>query len=101
MPAIATYGMSGNAYIDGVLGEYKWAANSLTYSFPTNGSYYGNSYGTAENITNFGALGSAQQATARNALKAYTSVANLTFSELSETATQHADLRLAMSDKTG
>jgi Ca2+-binding RTX toxin-like protein len=100
MPAIATYGLSGSAYIDGILGEYKWAANSVTYSFPTNGSYYGNSYGTAENITNFGSLGAVQQATARNALKTYASVANLTFTEIGETATEHADVRLAVSDKT-
>jgi serralysin len=100
MPAIATYGLSGSAYIDGVLGEYKWATNSVTYSFPTNGSYYGNSYGTAENITNFGSLGAVQQATARNALKTYASVANLTFTEIGETATEHADVRLAVSDKT-
>jgi serralysin len=100
MPAIAAYGLSGSAYIDGVLGEYKWAANSVTYSFPRNGLYYWNSYGAAENITNFGSLGTVQQATARNALKTYASVANLTFSEIGETATQHADLRLAISDRT-
>jgi serralysin len=101
MPAIATYGLTGNSYVDGVLGEYKWAGNSVTYSFPGNGSYYGNSYGTAENITNFGSLGAVQQTTARNALKTYASVTNLTFTEIGESATQHADLRLAMSDKTG
>ncbi|WP_262271038.1 M10 family metallopeptidase [Microvirga yunnanensis] len=100
MPAIASYGMTGNAYIDGVLGGFKWASSSLTYSFPANGSYYGNSYGTAENITNFGSLSAVQQTTARNALKAYAAVANLTFTESSETATQHADIRFAMSDKT-
>ncbi|MEE1611250.1 M10 family metallopeptidase [Microvirga sp. CF3016] len=101
MPAIATYGLTGNAYIDGVLGGYKWAINSITYSFPTSGSHFGNSYGTAENITNFGSLGAVQQTTARNALKTYASVANLTFTEIAETDTQHADVRLAMSDKTG
>ncbi|UVF22028.1 M10 family metallopeptidase C-terminal domain-containing protein [Microvirga terrae] len=100
MPAIATYGMTGNAYIDGVLGDYKWASNSLIYSFPTNGSDYGNSYGTAENITNFGSLSAVQQTTARNALKTYAAVANLAFTESGETATQHADIRFAMSDKT-
>ncbi len=101
MPAIATYGLTGNAYIDGVLGGYKWATNSITYSFPSSGAYYGASYGAAENSTNFGALSAVQQATARNALKSYASVANLTFTEIGETATQHADLRLAMSDRTG
>ncbi|WP_262027666.1 M10 family metallopeptidase [Microvirga sp. Mcv34] len=100
MSAIATYSLTGNAYIDGVLGDYKWAANSVTYSFPMSGSIYGSSYGSGENTTNFASLGSIQQTTARNALKAYASVANLTFTEVAETATQHADVRLAMSDAT-
>jgi len=100
MSAIAPYSLTGNAYVDGVLGDYKWATNNVTYSFPTSGSIYGHSYGSGENITNFQSLGSVQQTTARNALKAYASIANLTFKETSETATQHADVRLAMSDAT-
>jgi serralysin len=99
MPAIASNSLTGNAYIDGMISEYKWAANSLTYSFPTRGSYYGTAYGSAENLTNFGELNSAQQKMARSALTMYASVANLRFTELAETATQHADLRIAMSDK--
>jgi len=101
MPAIATYDLTGNAYVDGVLGGYKWGSNNLTYSFPSSGTYYGSSYGSAENSTHFGGLGAVQQATARTALKSYASVANLTFTEVTETAKQHADLRLAMSDRTG
>ncbi|WP_114945515.1 M10 family metallopeptidase [Microvirga calopogonii] len=100
MPAIATYELTGNAYVDGLLGNFKWAVNSLTYSFPSRGSYYGNSYGGAENVTNFGSLDADQQAAARSALKSYASVANLTFTQLGETATRHADLRFAMSDAT-
>jgi len=99
MPAIASNSLTGNAYVDGVLGDYKWAANSLTYSFPTDGSYYGNAYGSFENVTNFGALNDAQQKMVRSALTMYASVANLNFTELIETATQHADLRFAQSDK--
>jgi Ca2+-binding RTX toxin-like protein len=99
MPAIASNTATGNAYIDGMLGNYRWAANSLTYSFPTNGSYYGNTYGSAENVTNFGSFNDAQQKMARSALQMYASVANLHFTELTETATQHADLRFAQSDK--
>src|SRR5215207_755051 len=99
MPAIASNSSTGNAYVDGILGDYKWATNSLTYSFPTDGSYYGNAYGSAENVTNFGALNAAQQKMARSALTMYASVANLHFTELTETAAQHADLRVAQSDK--
>ena len=101
MPAIASNDLTGNAYIDGILGNYRWATNNLSYSFPTDGSYYGSSYGDAENSTNFGALSATQQATVRTVLKAYSSVANLAFSQVDETATQHADLRFALSDKPG
>jgi serralysin len=99
MPAVASYSLTGDAYIDGVLGDYKWAVNSLSYSFPTNGSFYGSSYGSGENITNFGTFNTAQQTTTRAALKMFATVANLSFSEITETSLQHADLRLALSDK--
>ena len=79
MPAIASNSLTGNTYTDGILGSYKWATNSLTYSFPSDGAYYGSSYGAAENTTNFGVLSATLQATARNAVKVYSSVANLTF----------------------
>ncbi len=99
MPAVTSYKLTGDAYIDGVLGDTKWAVNSFTYSFPTSGSYYGKGYGSGENTTNFGALNSAQQAATRAALDEFASVANLSFTEIGETSTQHADLRFAMSDK--
>jgi serralysin len=101
MPAIASYSLTGDAYIDGVLGDYKWAVNTFSYSFPTSGAYYGTFYGAGENITSFGTFNTAQQATMRAALKMFTSVANLSFNEITETSTQHADLRFALSDKPG
>jgi serralysin len=101
MPAVATYSLTGNAYVDGLLGDYKWGTNSFTFSFPTSGSYYGSSYGSGENVTNFGAFNTTQQATTRAALKMFDSVANLSFTQIAETSTQHADLRFAMSDKPG
>jgi serralysin len=101
MPAIASYSLTGNAYIDGVLGDYKWAVNSFTYSFPTSSSYYGSGYGDGENVSSFGAFTTAQQAATRDALKMFSSVANLGFTEVAETSTQHADMRFAMSSKPG
>ncbi|MEE1609759.1 M10 family metallopeptidase C-terminal domain-containing protein [Microvirga sp. CF3016] len=98
MPAVTTINPSGDSYTNGLLGEYKWAADSFSYSFPTDGSHYGASYGEGENVTNFGALNTLQQATVRTALSLYSSVADLTFSEIAETATDHADLRFALSD---
>ncbi|MFC4170477.1 M10 family metallopeptidase C-terminal domain-containing protein [Microvirga sp. GCM10011540] len=99
MPAVTTYRLTSDAYINGILGDLKWAVNSFTYSFPTSGSYYGTSYGTGENISNFGGLNTAQQATVRSTLKTFASVANLSFAETAESSFRHADLRFAMSDK--
>ncbi|WP_091135642.1 M10 family metallopeptidase, partial [Microvirga guangxiensis] len=97
MPAVSTFSLTGDAYVDGILGDRKWAVSSLSYSFPVSGSYYGSSYGEGENSSGFGALNAAQQSTVRAALRMYAAVANLSFTEIAETATQHADLRFAMS----
>jgi serralysin len=98
MPATTTYALTGNAYIDGVLGDVKWAVNEFTFSFPTDASFYGAGYGYGETMDNFGALNAAQQVAARATFAAFSSVAHVTFTEIAETSTQHADLRLAMSD---
>src|SRR3712207_3933844 len=44
MPAVSTFSPTGDKYIDGVLMGEKWAVNSFTFSFPTDGSYYGTGY---------------------------------------------------------
>jgi serralysin len=98
MPATASYSLTGNAYIDGVLGDTKWAVSNLTFSFPTDASYYGAGYGNGEPTDNFGALNSAQQATAHSALAMVASIANLGFSKVTESSTQHGDIRFGMSD---
>jgi serralysin len=98
VPAVTSVNLSGENYINGLLGDLKWATNSFTYSFPTASSYYGTGYGEGEATTNFGALNTMQQSTVRAALSVYASVANLTFTQISETSTRHADLRFAMSD---
>jgi serralysin len=36
MPATATYATTGNAYIDSILGDWKWAIEDFTFSVPTN-----------------------------------------------------------------
>ncbi|MBD2746545.1 M10 family metallopeptidase C-terminal domain-containing protein [Microvirga sp. BT688] len=97
MPAVTTIGSTGDAYIDGLLGNLKWAATDFSYSFPTDASLYGTSYGEGETAS-FGALNPLQQAAARTALTMVASVANVTFTEIAETATDHADLRFGLSD---
>jgi serralysin len=99
MPAVTSSSLSSSNYVNGVLGDYKWATTNLTFSFPTSGSYYGSSYGSSENTTGFGAFSSTQKEAARKALAMYAAVSNLSFSEVAETSSTHGDLRFAMSNK--
>ncbi|PVE24872.1 matrixin [Microvirga sp. KLBC 81] len=99
MPSTSSVATTSSTYINALLGDRKWATNSLTYSFPTSSVHYSDPYGSNEPLTNFGVFLSAQQAAARAALKLYSSVANLTFTAITETRTQHADIRFARSDK--
>lgn len=101
MPATSTVTPTGNAYVDGVLSGTKWAVNSFTYSFPTSASFYGSGYGSGEPTTGFSPLNAVQMAAVRDILQDYSAVANVTFQEITETATTHATLRLAESDKPG
>jgi hypothetical protein len=101
MTAIATYGVTGDPYLDGLLSGKKWAVTNLTFSFPTQSSYYGSGYAAGENLNGFEAF-TAQQANAvRAILKNYAAVVNLTFTEKVESATVHAELRFAESNSTG
>ena len=99
MPATASVGSQGNPYINGILTGTKWATSSLTYSFPSSASYYGSGYGSGEPNNNFQAFNAAQQAAVKSVYAMYSSVANVTFTEVTETSTQHADLRFAETDK--
>jgi serralysin len=98
MPAISSFAPTGDAYVDALLGGDKWAVSSLTFSFPTDASFYGSDYGAGEPLDAFQAFNATQQAVVRTALGMYASVANLEFVETTETATQQGDLRFAMSD---
>lgn len=99
MAAVSRVTKSGNVNIDAMLGDYKWATSALTYSFPTSASFYGSPYGNGETQSNFGALNGAQQTAAKAALAAFASVANLTFTQVTESASKHGDLRMAASDR--
>jgi serralysin len=98
MPATSSVGPTGDVYIDGVFSGAKWAVTSLTYSFPADSSYYGTSYGSGEPSNNFEAFTTTQQAMVKKALAAFSSVSNLTFTEVTETSTTHGALRYAETD---
>ena len=70
-----------------------------TFSFPAQASYYGSGYGNGEPSNNFEAFSPAQQAAVRSILASYSAVANLAFSEVQETSSQHAVIRYAETDK--
>src|SRR3712207_3303011 len=101
MPSTTTFAPTGNAAIDGILGNTKWAVTSLTYSFPTSASYYDSGYGSGEPSDNFGVLNPTQQAAVRSILTAYAAVSNLQFTGITESSSQEGDLRFAMSDAPG
>ena len=99
MPAISKYSPTRDVYLDSILGGSKWASQTLTFSFPTNPAFYGKGYGSGEPSANFEPFNPVQQTATRSTLKMYSSVANLKFTEVTETPNQHATLRLAESDK--
>ena len=99
MPSTSSVSPSGDKYIDAILAGTKWANPSLTYSFPSSASYYGSGYGGGEPGSNFAAFNAAQQAAVKSIYAMYSSVANVTFTEVTETSTQHATLRFAETDK--
>ncbi|MBD9651530.1 M10 family metallopeptidase [Ensifer sp. ENS09] len=97
MPLTQSIVFSHDAYIRGILGIEQWAVQSLTFSFPTSGSFYESFYGSGEPVNGFAPLNSAQMTAARAAFTEFSSVTNLMFTEITESTTHHADLRLAQS----
>ncbi len=102
MPSTVSTSPSGNQDVDGLLYNQKWAVSNFTFSFPASSSFYqSGSAPNGETVSNFGVLNATQQNYVRNyVLPQYASVANVTFSEITETAGTHADLRYAKTDAT-
>jgi serralysin len=98
MAATITVARTGNQDIDGVLSGAGWSGLNLTFSFPTRASYYGSDYGWSEPQANFGALNGSQARAAREVFSMIASVTDLSFTEISESSTRHATIRLANSD---
>lgn len=98
MASVSRVTKSGNVHIDAMLGDYKWATTNLTYSFPTSASFYGSPYGNGE-TGSFGTLNVAQQNAGKAALAAYAAVANIKFTQVTESASKHGDIRMASSDR--
>ena len=105
MPGTTTVTPTGILAVDAVDSGTRWSTLSLTYSFPTSASFYtgfmGGAYGSGEPLSNFKAFTPVQQAAVTSALAMYSSVSNLTFTQITESSTQTATLRFAEFDKPG
>jgi len=105
LPSVNSVASASDQDTNALLSGVKWAPSAfpsfpgetnLTFSFPASASFYG-SYGE-ETTNGFAALTPTQQAAARAALNLYSSVSNLTFTEITETSSVHADLRFGQSN---
>jgi Ca2+-binding RTX toxin-like protein len=93
---VGTFGLSGNSKIDPLLVMgFKWGSSgagtsaAITYSFPTYGSLWHSDYQTYldnEPNVNFQPFDFAQQAAAIQAMALWASVANITFTQVDDTA---------------
>jgi serralysin len=97
MPAVSAYTLTGDPYVDGLLGNVKWDSANLTFSFPAQAAFYGAGYGYGETAS-FSPLAATQKAAVRAVLTSYAAVTNFTFTEITETGTQHATLRFGNSN---
>jgi serralysin len=100
MAATSTIGKTGNLYIDGILSGTRWGVLTLTYSFPASASYYGSPYGSGEPSSGFEAMTPAQQTAIRAVLAQYSAVANVKFTQVTETSSTHGDIRFAETNLT-
>lgn len=85
---------SGHQDIDGILIGSKWAQQELTFSFPTDGAFYGAGYLDGRNA-DLDPFNAEQAYAARAALDLVASFTRLTFTEIEENSTTHATLRFA------
>ncbi|HEV2745698.1 MAG TPA: pre-peptidase C-terminal domain-containing protein [Allosphingosinicella sp.] len=99
MAGTQTVAKTGDQNIDGLLQGNRWDPLVLTYSFPTSGGLFGTGYGGGEPGNAFEALSAGQRAVVRNVYDMIESVTNLRFTLTTETASNHAVMRFAMSDE--
>ena len=97
MCAVCSTLLASNAETNGLLCGTQWAVTDLTYSFPTNTATYGPYYGQGEPTSGFQALSAKQQSAVIEALQLVSSVSNLNFTKVTESASVQGDLRFAQS----
>ncbi|KQP54901.1 M10 family metallopeptidase C-terminal domain-containing protein [Methylobacterium sp. Leaf108] len=83
--------------VNGLLYGTKWAGTALTVSFPDVYDDYGTGYYDQGAASRMAVLTAAQQTAARAVLANVAAVSNLALTEIAETASVHANIRLANS----
>ena len=87
---------SGNRNVDAALIGSKWGTLDLTYSFPTSGTNYNGTGFDSNGVSQYHIdLGTQQQAAARAAFAQISAATGLTFTEITETDTVHANIRIS------
>jgi Ca2+-binding RTX toxin-like protein len=87
---------TGNRNVDATLIGSKWGITNLTYSFPTSGSVYNGATFDSNGVSNYQiTLGTQQQAAARAAFAQLAAATGLTFTEITDTDTVHANIRIS------
>ena len=105
-----TVPLTGTNATDALLGGTQWgtrvgASVTLTYSFPwasSTSAYWASNpnYSTTNEPASAYVLTASQQAFVRLAMASWGNVANITFTEVAESATNVGDLRIAWTNKT-
>jgi Ca2+-binding RTX toxin-like protein len=87
---------SGNRNVDAILIGSKWGTTELTFSFPTSGTNYSGTGYDANGVSLYHIdLGPQQQAAARASFAQLSTFSGLTFTEITETDTVHANFRIS------
>ena len=90
--------ITGNRNVDATLIGSKWGTLNLTYSFPTSGSNYnGSGYDTNGVSLYHIDLGTQQQAAAQASFAQLSAATGLTFTQITDTDTVHANIRISQS----
>lgn len=97
--SVSSISTSGQNDIDSLLQSWRWGSGSgtvdMTFSFGTSSSVYISGYSEPSN--GFGEFSEHQKAATRSALDYWSNVANITFTEVTDSATVAGDLRFAKS----
>jgi len=87
---------TGIRNVDAVLIGSKWGTTNLTYSFPTSGSNYNGATFDSNGVSNYQVvLGTQQQAAAQAAFAQLSALTGLTFTQITDTDTVHANIRIS------